>query len=85
MLQTESRTGVYRQKMGELEFTDRKQENLSLQTESRRELYFTDRKQENWSLQIKNGRTGVYRSRKTKVYGQKVGELDFVNLYFFNK
>ena len=34
------RTGVYRQKVGELEFTDRKCENYSLQIESRRtEVY----------------------------------------------
>ena len=30
------RAGVYRQKVGELEFTDRKQKNQSLQIESRR-------------------------------------------------
>ena len=36
-LQTESRrTRVYRQKVGELEFKDRKQKNQSLQLESRR-------------------------------------------------
>ena len=46
------RTGVYRQKVGELEFTDRVGE-----------LEFTDRKQENWSLQIESRRTGVYRQR----------------------
>ena len=46
------RTEIYRQKVGELKFTDRMQENLSLQIESRkteiyrqkvRELEFTDR------------------------------------------
>ena len=77
-------------------FSDRKQENWSLQIESRRtgvyrqkvgELDFTDRKQENWSLQIESRRTGGYR--------QKVGELEFTDrsvrtgvcklVYFFNK
>jgi len=61
--------------MGELEFTDRKWENLSLQIESlqkegRRtkvcrknvgELEFIGRKLETWRLQIESERTRVYR------------------------
>ena len=43
------RNGVYRQKVGELEFTKKKVGELEL----------TNRKQENWSLQTESGRTGV--------------------------
>ena len=53
-----------------MEFTDRKQENWSLQIESE-ELELTDRKQENQSSKIESRRTGVYR--------EKVGELEFTN------
>ena len=43
-LQTESRrTKIYRQKVGELEFTDGKQENKGLQIENRREQDCTNR------------------------------------------
>ena len=65
------KTGVYRQNVGELEFTDRKKENQSLQKAGK--LEFTDM-QENWSLKIE--------SRRTKVYRQKVGELELRNFRF---
>ena len=69
MYRTERREGIQGWiKGGELEFTDRKQENWSFQIESRR-LKFTDGKTENWSLQIESKRIGVYI--------QKVRELKF--------
>ena len=56
-------------KVDELEFTDRKQENLKLNDRKKKKLQFTDRKKENWSLQIEIGRTEAYK--------QKVGEPGF--------
>ena len=97
-LQIESvRTRVCRQKVeeleykvGELEFTDRKQENWTLLIERRIELDSTDRKYENWVLHIKSVRTRVYRQKvgdleftasklRTGVYRQKVGEQELTD------
>ena len=60
------RTVVYRQKVGELEFTDRKQEDQSLQIESDRTGVYGQKVGADWSLQIESDRTVVYR--------QKVGQ-----------
>ena len=62
-------TGVYRQKVGELEFTDRKCENWSLQIESRRTGVYRV----------------LIESRITKVYRQKEEELDFTDRKQENK
>ena len=62
---------VYSQKVGKLEFIDRKQDRTRFYRKKVGELEFTDRKQENQSLQIESGRTGVYK--------QKVGELEFTD------
>ena len=67
------RTGVYRQEVGELEFTDRK-----LKTGE-----FIDRKQKNKSLQVESRRTGVKltdrKQERTRFYRQKVGKLQFTD------
>ena len=62
-------TGVYRQKEGELEFTDRKCENWSVQIESRRTGVYRI----------------LIESRRTKVYRQKEEELDFTDRKQENK
>ena len=62
-------TRVYRQKEGELEFTDRKCENWSLQIESRRTGVYRI----------------LIESRRTKVYRQKEEELDFTDRKQENK
>ena len=63
-----------------MEFTDRKQENWSLQIESRRTgvyrqkvgyLEFTDRKQENWSLQIESRRELDFTDKKWELTDRK--------------
>ena len=84
------KTGVYRQNIGELEFTDRKQENWSLQKESRRTGFNRQKEGENQILQIESRRTRVYRqkvenwsfqieSKRTGVYRQKVEEMEFTD------
>ena len=66
------RAGVYRQQVGDLEFTDRKQEqeNWSLQIESvRAEVY----RQKLGELEF------TVKSVRAEVYRQRVGELEFTD------
>ena len=69
-----------------MEFTDRKQENWSLQKKSGR-TEFTDRKYGNWSSQIESRRIldFTYRKYETGVSRQKVGELEFYKLEFIDR
>ena len=70
------RTGVYRQKVGELEFTYRKQENWSSLVESMRSGVYRQKVGETCSLQTESGRTGVCEL----IFFKQIKKLDFILL-----